>query len=64
VDRKKLPADAVFNGYEEVVVQDLVMQTDNVLSRKEKYYSPSKQKTYLAAMPAGYEGNLEQGSRR
>lgn len=35
VDRKKIPADAVFKGYEEVVI---VMQTNNVLFRKEKYY--------------------------
>jgi len=61
VDRKQLPADAVFKGYEEVVVQDIVMQTDNVLFRKEKYYSPSKHKTYLAAMPAGYEGQFGVG---
>ena len=61
VDRKKLPADAVFKGYEEVIVQDIIMQADNVLFRKEKYYSPSKQKTYLAAMPAGYEGQFGAG---
>ena len=28
VDRKRLPADAVFKGYEEVVVQDLECHTD------------------------------------
>src|SRR5437660_6819537 len=30
VDQEQLPADAVFKGYEDVVVQDLVIQTDNV----------------------------------
>jgi len=37
VDREHLPADAVFKGYEDVVVQDLEIRTDNVQFRKEKY---------------------------
>ncbi len=56
VEKSKLPADAQFKGYETVVVQELKMETDNVLFRKEKYYSPSLQKTWLAELPAGYEG--------
>src|SRR5437879_11153646 len=39
VDRERLPADAVFKGYEDVVVQDLSIRSDNVQFRKEKYYS-------------------------
>ena len=38
---EELPADAEFKGYEEVIVQDILLKTDNVLFRKEKYYSPS-----------------------
>jgi len=34
-----LPVDAEFKGYEEVVVQDIKLTTDNVLFRKQKYYS-------------------------
>ena len=56
VDRTALPADAEFKGYEEVVIQDLQFSTDNVKFRKEKYYSPSRGKTYLAPLPAGYRG--------
>ncbi len=56
VDRAVLPLDAEFKGYEEVVVQDLQLRTDNVKFRKEKYYSPSTGKTYLAPLPAGYAG--------
>src|SRR5215472_12189521 len=56
VDRATLPADAEFKGYEEVVVQDLHLSTDNVKFRKEKYYSASTGQTYLAPLPAGYGG--------
>ena len=51
-----LPPDAVFKGYAESIVQDLLIKTDNVLFRKEVYYSPSGGKTYTAEVPAGYEG--------
>src|SRR5882757_986024 len=61
VDRESLPADAIFKGYEDVVVQDLVIQTDNVQFRKEKYYSPSQKRTYLAPLPAGYHGQFGPG---
>ena len=61
VDREYLPADAVFKGYEDVVVQDLVIQTDNVQFRKEKYYSPSQKRTYLAPLPSGYHGQFGPG---
>jgi hypothetical protein len=44
-----------------VVVQDIVVKTDNVLFRKEKYYSPSTGKTYLAELPRGYEGQYGPG---
>jgi len=37
-----LPVDAEFKGYEEVVVQDIKLTTDNVLFRKQKYYSPQR----------------------
>lgn len=35
---EKLPADAEFKGYEEVIVQDIKLNTDNILFRKQKYY--------------------------
>ncbi|MDR9893185.1 hypothetical protein G7B40_001115 [Aetokthonos hydrillicola Thurmond2011] len=58
---KLLPADAQFKGYEEVIVQDIKLTTDNVLFRKQKYYSPSEGKTYLAELPLGYEGEFGPG---
>jgi len=56
-----LPPDAQFKGYEAVVVQDLVLRTDNVQFRKAKFYSPTTGKTYLAPLPAGYQGEFGPG---
>ena len=53
-----LPEDAEFKGYEDVVVQDIKIETDNVLFRKKKYYSPAQGKTYTAKLPLGYEGQF------
>lgn len=61
LDRAALPADAEFKGYEAVVTQDLRICTDNVKFLKEKYYSPSEKKTYLAPLPAGYKGEFGPG---
>jgi len=69
IDRKEileyplsdLPDDAVFKGYEEVIIQDISLETDNVLFLKQKYYSPSQGKTFLAPLPAGYDGEFGPG---
>ena len=61
VDRTLLPADAEFKGYEDVVVQDVLLRTDNVLFRKEKWYSPAQGRTYLAPLPPGYDGQFGPG---
>jgi regulator of replication initiation timing len=61
VDPAILPDDAQFKGYEDVVVQDVIFRTDNVCFHKEKYYSPSEHKSYLAALPPGYEGQFGPG---
>ena len=61
LDPSELPADAEFKGYEDVVVQDVVIQTDNVLYHKEKYYAPSVGQTYLAELPPGYDGQFGPG---
>ena len=63
VEQELLPADAVFKGHEDVVVQDIDFRTDNILFRKEKYYSPSQKRTYLACLPAGYTGQFGPGVR-
>jgi len=38
------------------VVQDIRFETNNVLFYRQKYYSPSEKKTYLAPLPTGYDG--------
>ena len=58
VEQSELPSDAEFKGYESVVIQDLKIETDNIRFLKEKYYSPSERKTWLAPLPAGYEGEF------
>lgn len=61
VDPTVLPTDARFKGYEDVVVQDILLQTDNIRFHKQKYYSASARKTYLAELPRGYEGQFGPG---
>lgn len=61
VDKSQLPPDAEFKGYEETIVQDLKISLDNVLFRREKYYSPSLQETITATLPLGYNGQFGPG---
>ena len=61
LEHQRLPKDAEFKGYAEVVVQDIVVKTDNVLFRKEKYYAASTGQSYQAELPAGYEGQFGPG---
>ena len=61
LDPASLPPDSEFKGYEPVVVQDLRISTDNIKFLKEKYYSASAGKTYLAPLPNGYDGEFGPG---
>jgi len=61
VDPTILPVDAEFKGYEDVVVEDVVFGTDNVLFHKQKFYSPAESKSYLAPLPSGYDGQFGPG---
>jgi hypothetical protein len=61
MDPKRLPPDAIFKGYEPVVVQDIKIETDTIRFHKAKYYSPEAGKTYLAELPPGYEGEFGPG---
>lgn len=57
VDKNTLPEDAVFKGYAEVVVQDLVIKVVNIKFLRELYYSPSNKKTYNGKLPEGWHGD-------
>lgn len=59
--RENLPVDAEFKGHEAVIVQDIVIKTDNVRFLKEKFYSALTQQSYQAALPRGYEGRYGPG---
>ena len=61
VDPAMLPQDAEFKGHEDVVVQDILLRTDNILFHKQKYYARSTRRTYLAQLPRGYEGQFGPG---
>jgi hypothetical protein len=58
VDPAVLPADAVFKGYETVVVQDLVLRTDTIAFELAVWYSAAERRSYRARRPAGYTGTL------
>lgn len=58
LDISELPDDVEFKGYTSKVVQDIIIQSDNVLFQRESYWSESENKTYLGKIPAGYEGEF------
>jgi hypothetical protein len=58
-----LPPDAVLIGYEDRIFQDLVLVRCNTRFRRARYHSQLTGKSYLAPLPAGYEGQFGPGIR-
>jgi len=56
IDTSTLPPDAKFKYYDSVIQQDIVFERKNTLFKIAVYYSPSKNKTYRAALPPEYNG--------
>lgn len=56
-----MPEDAEFKGYESVIVQEILIKTDNVEYKKEVYYSPSQNKTYIGKLPVWVKGEFGPG---
>ena len=56
VNRENLPPDAKSKGYKNFTSQNIQIVSDNVLFKREVFYSASEKKTYTADLPAGYEG--------
>jgi len=56
LDRSHLPADVEHRGYREVVIQNLLFQTDTVRYRLERLSSKSTGQLYEASLPAALQG--------
>ena len=54
----QLPDDAVKKGFEDKVVQDIIIKRDNVKFKREIYHSASLNKRFIADVPLGYEGEF------
>jgi hypothetical protein len=61
LDKTGLPDDLQFKGYAEKIIQNIIVKTDNVLYRLERYYSPSQKKTYTAEVD-GCQADTEFGT--
>ena len=61
LDKTGLPDDLIFKGYEDVVIQDIVIKTNNIKYRLPVYYSPSENKRYRGQLPDGVRGQGEFG---
>lgn len=57
IDKEILPSDAVFKGYQPYIVQDIKFELNNIEYKREEYYSPSMQRSYVAALPEDYNGS-------
>ena len=52
-----LPSDARFACYRKVLIQDILLKTDNVEYLLERYYSPSLNRYYDAKLPSSVKGS-------
>ncbi len=54
-----MPSDVINKGYETTISQNIIFKSDNTEYRREKYYSPSLKKTYIAPLPDTYTGYID-----
>jgi len=57
VDKTILPSDAVYVGERKVIIQNIVMKTDNVVYHLQRYYSRSLNKVFEAELPEDVKGS-------
>jgi len=58
LDKQILPTDAINKGYERTITQNIIFKSDNTEYRREKYYSPSLNQTFIAPLPDDYSGYI------
>lgn len=56
IDKAQLPDDAKRSGIKKTIIQDVIITTENIEFHRQMYFSKSEKKTYIAPLPAGYEG--------
>ena len=56
IKKSKLPDDAKRSGIKSTIIQDVIITTKNIEFHRQKYFSKSENKTFIAPLPAGYEG--------
>ena len=61
LNKEGLPDDLIPKGYEPVVVQNIIIKSDNVRYLREVYYSPSAHKSYRGELPPEVKNQGEYG---
>jgi hypothetical protein len=61
LDKTGLPDDLVSKGYSDIIIQDIIIQSNNIKYRRAAYYSPSENKSYYGALPEGVQDQGEYG---
>ena len=61
LNKDGLPDDLIPKGHEPVVVQNIIIKSDNVRYLREVYYSPSAHKTYRGDLPPEVKNQGEYG---
>jgi hypothetical protein len=56
IDKEQLPDDAKCSGIKKTIIQDVIITTENIEFHRQMYFSKAENKTYIAPLPAGYEG--------
>lgn len=57
VDLGELPGDVEYKGTREIIVQNVVLKTENIKFNIERWYSPSQKKYFEGELPPGFQGS-------